>query len=82
MDDLMLPLPEPECLGETEWDDIMGYTADQMREYAKKAVEAERQRCSQLAILCSWEVVGAENALRVAALDEVIRNPPLDKTSR
>lgn len=48
MDDLMLPLPEPECLGETEWDDIMGYTADQMREYAKKAVEAEREACAAL----------------------------------
>ena len=37
------------------------------------AIAEERNRCSQLAIRCSWEVVGAENALRVAALDEAIR---------
>ena len=45
MDDLMLPpLPKPFCNAHEDadsyWPDT--YSADQLREYAKKAVEAER----------------------------------------
>ena len=60
MDDLMLP-PLPEPMGEIEIecgknpygpgvlvDYIDGYTADQMREYARKAVGAEREACAKV----------------------------------
>ena len=43
-----LPLPEPECLGETEWEEIMGYTADQMREYAALVRADERRACEKV----------------------------------
>ena len=73
MDDLILPpLPEPQ--GKThDWDwsgdDIYHpngcYTADQMREYAKRAVEAERK-----AILAMSEAVWFKSQFHY---DEAIR---------
>jgi hypothetical protein len=42
-------LPEMECLGGGENFSCYGFTADQMREYARKAVLAERERCAKLA---------------------------------
>lgn len=46
MDDLMLPeLPEPNIIyDDHSCDDLEYYTADQLREYAKKAVEADRAK--------------------------------------
>jgi hypothetical protein len=73
-DELNLPLPVMPWLGyDPERGDLHGYSYDQMREYARAAVEAETHRCSQLTIHCSWEVVGAKNTLLVEALDEAIR---------
>jgi hypothetical protein len=45
----MEDLPEMECLGGGENFSCYGFTADQMREYARKAVLAERERCAKLA---------------------------------
>lgn len=45
MDDLMLP-PLPESVGVHQW--LPTFTSEQMREYAKQAVEAEREACAKV----------------------------------
>lgn len=50
MDDLMLPpLPEPDYIDTGLSRRAPGYTANALREYAKKAVEAEREACAEKA---------------------------------
>ena len=43
------PLPEKECLGENDWQEIHGHTAEQMREYGalcrKAALEEALKIC-------------------------------------
>lgn len=77
MDDLMLPEPVmrttlPFYDGRDQF-----YTADQMREYAKRAVEAERARC--FAIVETEALQYAEPTWAYEILNDV---RPLDKTSK
>lgn len=42
------------------------YTADQLREYARKAVEAEREACAKVASEVGYDGVGCLHALQIA----------------
>ena len=46
------PLPEKECLGENDWQEIHGHTAEQMREYGalcrKMALEEAAVICDDI----------------------------------
>lgn len=76
MDDLMLPpLPVTNVIVDGLWEEQYGpYTADQMREYAKMAVEAEREACAEVCddLAFDWHkhaaggLVGAYNACAAA----------------
>lgn len=49
MSDIKLPeLPEPAFFHDDRFGSESGYTADQLREYAKQAVELERERILDL----------------------------------
>lgn len=55
MDDLMLPpLPEPYQIWETWGQNVDVFTAEQMREYAKKAVEACAEVCDEEICHCCY----------------------------
>lgn len=75
MDDLMLPEPLVLKTGYTiGFDKPDAYTADQMREYAKQAVEAEREACAKVCAVIGaretdFEAHDCYSAIRARTLD-------------
>jgi hypothetical protein len=57
----------PELPGATLFEDwgMIGYTADQMREYASAAVAAERERCAKVCEQIAHDALRDQPALQV-----------------
>lgn len=75
MDDLMLPPKEVLDIHIPTGVKLYGYTADQMREYAKKAVEADRLKIAEAVRQAGLTLVTTDKGYQVMNLGQITAGP-------
>ena len=76
MDDLMLPpLPEPDYIDTGLSRRAPGYTTNALREYAKKAVEADRLKIAEAVRQVGLTLVTTDKGYQVMKLGQITAGP-------